>query len=496
MYRVREGAANPPRSCPACGGALRAQGGAPAAAPPPAAPAGPDPKIKELESKLQALERDQTAARAAAELKDKELQEAQAGIARLGSDLEKAQAAYKEALKKKEQEISDLKARVENEGTKTRAAAQTQTMALLKAKDDQLAKVQEKVAELEEQLSGKGAAPAADAALEQELADARSGIAHIREEFALSERNYSTALKNKEIELDELQKKNADLERRMVEAMERAQKGGGGEPNAELQRALARVSGLEKMVQDGEQRYRSVAKQLEALQEKGGDAALGEKDVRIKELEEELDRTRQEMAQIRERATSMRRPAAVPAPAAPPGLSAAARERIGEAKYLAADLDRSLASVGTSLSALVERVKRLAESLEAAGIESPPAEESLSFDAVESSPPPAEPEGPPPVEAPAEEEPAAEAPPEETAEVRTLEELPDAEPAEESGLPADETLLDMGGVNRPKREDVDPEAATPPPVPPAEGEAPARPSRRPATQPPKKGFFGKLFGKK
>src|SRR5262245_50093717 len=98
MYRVRDGATNPPKTCPACGGVLR-QAGAPAAAPPPAAPppaapAAPavDGRVKELEAKLQSLERDGAAARAASELKDKELREAQASVSRLGAELEKAQS--------------------------------------------------------------------------------------------------------------------------------------------------------------------------------------------------------------------------------------------------------------------------------------------------------------------------------------------------------------------------------------------------------------------
>jgi hypothetical protein len=500
MYRVREGAANPPRSCPACGGALRPQGGGAPAAPPPA-PGGPDPRVKELEAKLQALEKEQASARAAAELKDRELQEAQAGISRLGADLEKAQSAYKEALKKKEQEIADARAKAEGEGSKRSAAAQTQTMALLKAKDDQLLKVQEKVAELESQLEGKGGASAADAGLQQELEDARKGIEVLREEHALSNRNYTEALRKKEEELDALQRMNSDIEKQLTEL---ATKGGGLPVDEQVKRAQNRISSLEKLVQDGEQRYRSVAKQLEALQEKGGDAALGEKDNRIKELEEELDRTRQEMASIRERATNVRRgPAAAPPPAAAPGLSAEVREKLGEAKYLAADLDRSLLSVGTALKALVDRAQRLTESLEVisnsvpAADAAPPAEESLSFEEEPAAPPPAEPEEPPPVEAPpAEEEPMpAEEPDagEEGAEVRTLEELPDAEPVPESGLPADETLLDMGGINRSKPAEVDPDSATPPPEPrPDKGTR----TRRPAPPPPKKGFFGKLFGKK
>jgi len=104
MYRVREGSAAAPTKCPACGGLLKVSGGAPAA-PPPAA--GPDPRVKELEAKLAAAERDLSAHKAGVEQKAKEAKEAQANIARLGEDLAKAQGVYKDALRKKEDEIEE-----------------------------------------------------------------------------------------------------------------------------------------------------------------------------------------------------------------------------------------------------------------------------------------------------------------------------------------------------------------------------------------------------
>src|SRR5579864_6724556 len=96
MYRVREGSAAAPTKCPACGGTLKVSGGGGA----PAAPAGPDPRVKELEAKVAALEKEAAAHRG-------EAKEAQANIARLGEDLGKAQGVYKDALKKKEDELEE-----------------------------------------------------------------------------------------------------------------------------------------------------------------------------------------------------------------------------------------------------------------------------------------------------------------------------------------------------------------------------------------------------
>src|SRR4029079_17899524 len=105
MYRVREGSAAAPTKCPARGGLLKVSGGGGAAPPPPAS--GPDPRVKELEAKVVALERDASAHRADAEQRAREAKEAQANIARLGEDLAKAQGVYKDALKKKEVELED-----------------------------------------------------------------------------------------------------------------------------------------------------------------------------------------------------------------------------------------------------------------------------------------------------------------------------------------------------------------------------------------------------
>src|SRR5437762_4628548 len=104
MYRVREGSAAAPTKCPACGGLLKVSGGG-GAPPPPAS--GPDPRVKELEAKVVALERDASAHRADAEQRAREAKEAQANIGRLGEDLAKAQGVYKDALRKKEDELEE-----------------------------------------------------------------------------------------------------------------------------------------------------------------------------------------------------------------------------------------------------------------------------------------------------------------------------------------------------------------------------------------------------
>lgn len=484
MYRVREGAANPPKTCPACQGALRPAG---SAAPAPSGGGQAEGRQKDLESKLEGVERELTAVKASAELKDKELQEAQASIARLGSDLEKAQAAYREALKKKEQELEAAQAKAkesEAEGTKVRQAASAQTMALLKAKDEALRQAQDRVAELE-------AAASAPAVPSAELEEARRSIALLGEDLAKAQAAYKEALKKKDDEIEELHRKLAAAPAGPAKP--------AGSPDSELQRAVARASGLERIVQDGERRYTALQRQLEALQEKGASGAQAALQDRVKELERDLENARRDYTNLKEEKAAV----APPAPASTgPRLSEDLKTRIGEARYLSADLDRTLASVTSSLTGLVERMKRLDGTLQSIPPEllaaqeeakreeteeTPAVEESVEFG--EAEPPPAEPEAPPELSASEEEG------------VQPLESLPDPEPSPEGSLPADETLLDMGGARRPaaSSEEEEPAAEAP-----AEGDAPSteRPTRRGARIRPreadkkKSGFFGKLFGKK
>ena len=442
MYRIRDGATNPPKNCPACGGPLKASGGAPAPAAAPAAPAV-DPRAKDLEARLQSLERDQAAARATVELKEKELHEAQASIARLGNDLEKAQAAYKGALKEREDRIQVLEA--EASKAKGAGAASAQTMQLLRAKDEALREVEEKAA-----------------ALEQELLESRKGSTQVAEELAGMEAKYKEALRGKEAEVDDLQKRLQLAEKQAVESSSKAQHSS----DPESQRLAAKVASLEKIIQDGENRYRALQKQMEAAgpADQNAQAASAEKDERIAELQAEL-------AELKSRA-----PSAASMPLVPP----VSNEKVGEARYLAADLDRGIASISTALAGLASRVRRLHETLESGESETP------------AEAPPAEPDAPPdlPTIEPAGTE----------EDVAPLETFPLPVDAPADSLPADETLLDMGGMK--KREAGFEEAPTPPPEPAPDApiveepveetpeEAPGRPSH------PKKGFFGKLFGKK
>jgi chromosome segregation ATPase len=109
----------------------------------PAAAAGPDPRVKELEAKVAALERDAAAHRSDAEQRAREAKEAQANIARLGEDLAKAQGVYKDALKKKEDELEEKQKKIA--ALEASAKGSQGQIAILRQKDAQIQELQEKV---------------------------------------------------------------------------------------------------------------------------------------------------------------------------------------------------------------------------------------------------------------------------------------------------------------------------------------------------------------
>jgi chromosome segregation ATPase len=574
MYRVREGSAAAPTKCPACGGLLKVSGGAPAA---PAAPSGPDPRTKDLEAKLAAAERDLSAHKASAEQKAKEAKEAQSNIARLGEDLAKAQGVYKDALKKKEEELEEKQKKIAS--LESSAKGSQGQIAILKAKDNQIQELQEKVSSLEEQLSSKSGKGGADAEkkiaqLEHDLADARAAGPKVAEELAREKTTYREALKKKEEELEDLHTKLSTVERQLVEASGRAQAGSSDSAakaeverkDKELSRAQTRIGQLEKIVQDGEQRYRMLHAEMEKSREaadsggKDGAKILAEKDGTITQLTDDLSAERMKVGEFKKQVQDLERELqkAKSQPAGPSKVKGETKMRpasagnLEEARFLVGDLDKSLASISSQFAALTSRVKRINDSLyktgetsmeaaQATGMDASaaPAEPEAESEAAGDVEPeaPQEPEAPAPAEgegaealaeaaaetpeepqaeeslplpeaAPEEEfeaeaEPAAgeetpaEGTPAQEEEVAQLESLP--EPTLESNeLPADETLLDMGKMNRPARKETR-RITGRRPLP----SLPREPRKTPEVEdqpqgeePKKKGFFGKLFGKK
>jgi uncharacterized coiled-coil protein SlyX len=368
--------------------------------------------------------------------------------------------------------------------------------------------------------------------------------------------HYREALLNKESEIDELTKKLSATEKQLIETSSRAQAGASGASDAakvelekravEVQRAANRIAQLEKIVQDGEQRYRMVHAEIEKSRDAAsmgteeGAKVIAEKDTTIEELRSDLSAEKARSGELEKqlkdaKAASSRPPSGVMAAPGPSG-------NVSEARYLVGDLDKSLSSVSSQLAALVQRVKRLHESLykpEGSSALLPSVQEDIPAEAPAETFAPQEPEAPAetpssgegaealaeaaaetsedptaelplPEAAPAEEEAAPEVQPEEEpaeveAEVQPEESVPTLEAAveqtaEAGDLPADETMLDMGKMNKPRPQLGRGTGRRPAPLPrlPA---APPTPmpeieEAQGDDEPKKKGFFGKLFGKK
>src|SRR5581483_626171 len=92
-----------------------------------------------------------------------------------------------------------------------------------------------------------------------------------------------------------------------------------------------------------------------------GAKIIAEKDGTIDGLREELTAERRKVGELEKQLKDAK---AASASRPPSGTMASpVGGNVSEARYLAGDLDKSLASVSSQLSALVQRVKRLHESL-------------------------------------------------------------------------------------------------------------------------------------
>jgi hypothetical protein len=549
MFRVRDGTATPPNKCPSCGGTLREAGGrvsgppsGVAAAPP--ASAGDAGRVKELEGRIAELEKVSAASRATAESKARELEEMAGRLAQAQKAKEEAAqdaAKAKADSARKEKDGGDKAGRIqqlEKDLQEARVKGQQAGLAAIKEKDAELHYAQERIAALEREVQGSQGGTktrekelidlrARVSSMQAEHKESQEAIAKLGDELHKAQDAYKATLANKEKEIEDLHAKLGDSGG--------GTKGPGGDSPG-LQRAQSRIAMLEKIVQDGEQRYRTLQEEFHKSTQNAhsttaaGSRAIQEKDAKIVDLEAAVSRQKNRADELEKKVKSAdaERESAkgVPVPAG----------NFDQARYLAADLDRSLGSISSMLQGLVERVKRLNQTLTAPAGAAPaalaPAAPLLA--AAKEEPPAPAPTWGRPAAPPADEETKAdldpvveespqeadldvEAPasPEEEAEPVELESLPDAVPApeEESALPADETLLDMGGASMGKKvRDAMARRRKPPTPLPAEEpveasfeEAPVQEEGQPveeaapeveADQPKKKGLFGKLFGRK
>lgn len=184
--------------CSKCGGALRAEEGASAA--------GPDPRVKELEARVQALERSEAGARTGLQAKERELEETRRHIAELESRVEASEKQSDDKLRAVQGEM-DAKGKMLGDAQETARLldaakasliiAEGEREALKKAVADRERKVgqlenhqrnlQDSLAEAissaereaarRKSLEGKGGAPSATGEKDKIIADLQKTIA-------------------------------------------------------------------------------------------------------------------------------------------------------------------------------------------------------------------------------------------------------------------------------------------------------------------------------
>ncbi len=529
-------------SCKACGGEIRPEG--PTAA---YAAAAPDSRTKDLDARVAQLEADLQA-------REKELQETRGRLATVESDsqgagaqIEALQTPLSEAEDRQErvgaerrQQIGQARARIaqlekEIQTVRNESSAKLQMSVVrsLKEKEAEIHEAQASIARYGEELKKaqelyKEALVKRDRTAEEHAAataEAQASIARLGEDLKKAQDAYKEALKRKDAELAEAHEKAVALERRLAEIAARGAETGSSdklgaqltatraqldESARDLDRAQARIKQLEKSVLDADRRCGELQRKVEEAEVRNGAAAdAGEA---VAKLQSDLEAQRSESEQLRRRLADLDAAHRAGEAQASEGF----RASVKEARYVAEDLGRNFESLAATMAGLVERVRRLVECLHQPEPEVPKHVIPGSAAARAETPP-----GPgmlPSQAVPAED-------------IPVIDSLPAPAPAEAGGhLPADDTILEMGGAVRPVRAGPEelpepqegapldavplsgaPEEAQVSEVEAFPGEAPPdeggqyeaappapEPEEAPVPEPPpkKKGFFSKLFGRK
>lgn len=437
MYRVRSDSGTVPNKCPACGGPLKptGTGGGGPEAPPAAAPTpGGDPRMKELEFRIQQLDKGQAADRAELERREKELEKSQGRIAELEGEVRTLRAA---------QEKAPVAAPPPSAMDRVR----------LELKEKELAEAQGRVAELEDSVRE---AEAAREIAQKELELARTGTEmKVKSLQSQLEKAREAITKSEDLrrEMDSLKEKESVL--RQQEESLAAYK-------AQVEEFGKRAADVEKLRNEQREACEAGVRAREAMKTRMEEARhmAGDVDRSLESVSSSLQGLRMRVERMMESlvVTGKEEPPDVPKPAPAP----ASEEPLFKAESAPPPQEEKAAlpllARGSGEDTMLDfsRLRRKQQEAEAARqaiVEEPP-------------PPP-----PPPAQ-------------EETGEVPPPEPAPEPPPAEPP--PAIETFSEPSTL--PQAEFVpaaeEPPAAEPPPPEPAQGETG------------KRSFFTKLFKKK
>jgi chromosome segregation ATPase len=337
MYKVRDGSANLPTRCPACGGELKAQGPAPAGA-------GDAARTRQLEARIQELERKLAEPSALAELKasagrsdqlERELVETRGSLEKALSAKEGELVAAQESLARAEAERRRLESRLASleEGQARALEGKDKT---IQALDASIHSYRGKVDELQKRV---------DALESQRLNDLSNFDASLRQREQSDRQQLDRATGTHQKALADLR---AELETRIREKDKQI---------SESRQLLDREAAERRRVIEAHNR----------LQE-GSDRTVAEKDAALAALQATLESYQSKLVTVQKRLESLEelRRADQDAGARRLRDTQALRARLEEAEHLAGDLDHGAASLESAIASLRDRGRRLRSTLQEA----------------------------------------------------------------------------------------------------------------------------------
>lgn len=353
MYRVRDDAAPQPTACPTCGGALRAAGGG---SPQTSAAS----RVKELETRIQNLEREleesRNAARPTLSVETApgwsgpspvaELRSAAEKSDRLEGELLTLRSEMEQRLKEKEQEITQVRESADRETAErrrqeTRASGLEETHArALDGKDKTIA------------------------ALDASIASYRAKVESIQKKLDAVEIQRLNDLNTFDSRVREREQSDRDALDRSTAAHQKAL----ADLRAEMEAA---ISDKDRQISEGRQALdreagerRRLTETLNRLQENAG-REVAEKSTANQALEATLSSYKNKIETLQKRVDNLEQLRRTEHDQLNRQLSSrlSIRGRIDEANHLAGDLDHGLDSIEASIASLRDRARRLRESL-------------------------------------------------------------------------------------------------------------------------------------
>ncbi len=352
MYRIRDDASPQPTKCPTCNGDLRATGGA---------PTGGNSKVRELETKIQSLERELAESRSGRPTLSVETSPGFSGFSAPVAELRSAA----EKGDRLERDLLALRSEMERK---------------LKDKDREIAQAREAA---DREAAERRKQEARASGLEETHARALEGKEKTIQELDASIASYRAKLEAAQKKLDavEIQRLNDlnafDSRIRQKEESDRVNLDRTTEMQQQALVALrvemeVKIQEKDRLISEGRQALdreaaerRRLSEELNRLQENVG-REVAEKTAAANALDATLASYKSKTETLQKRVDSLEglRRTEHDQMTKQVRASQAIRSRVDEASHLATDLDHTLDSIEASIAALRDRSRRLKSSLE------------------------------------------------------------------------------------------------------------------------------------